>query len=279
MTMLEDYWLPRREGGRGTEVTTLPAGQNLGEMDDVLYFQKKLYRSLNVPVDRIEQENTAFNIGRSSEITREEVKFSKFVSRLRRKFSALFIKILERQLILKGVVTLEDWNEISKDMKIDFTSDGFFSELKDNEILSGRIDVYNNMMPLIGKYYSNEWVQKNILRQTDEDMEEQRSKIIEEQEDEIFNPPMMDDGSIGTGAPNGGSGGVVAGGGGASSGGQDDSSKKLIDAQNTYERLINKDNKSLQDMAKLKSASQIIAKSGGGKAKQILQKYKSGVKL
>ena len=280
MTMLEDYWLPRREGGRGTEVTTLPAGQNLGEMDDVLYFQKKLYRSLNVPVDRIEQENTAFNIGRSSEITREEVKFSKFVSRLRRKFSALFIKILERQLILKGVVTLEDWNEISKDMKIDFTSDGFFSELKDNEILSGRIDVYNNMMPLIGKYYSNEWVQKNILKQTDEDMEEQRSKILEEQEDEIFNPPMMDDGSMGTGASGGGSGGgVAATGGSVPSGGQDDSSKKLIDAQNTYERLINKDNKSLQDMAKLKSASQIIAKSGGGKAKQILQKYKSGVKL
>jgi hypothetical protein len=250
-------------------------------MDDVLYFQKKLYRSLNVPVDRIEQENTAFNIGRSSEITREEVKFSKFVSRLRRKFSALFIKILERQLILKGVVTLEDWNEISKDMKIDFTSDGFFSELKDNEILSGRIDVYNNMMPLIGKYYSNEWVQKNILKQTDEDMEEQRSKILEEQEDEIFNPPMMDDGSTGTDASGGGGGGggVAAAGGSPPSGGQDDSSKKLIDAQNTYERLINKDNKSLQDMAKLKSASQIIAKSGGGKAKQILQKYKSGVKL
>jgi hypothetical protein len=134
-------------------------------------------------------------------------------------------------------------------------------------------------MPLIGKYYSNEWVQKNILRQTDEDMEEQRSKILEEQEDEIFNPPMMDDGSMGTDASGNGGGGVAATGGSAPSGGQDDSSKKLVDAQNTYERLINKDNKSLQDMAKLKSASQIIAKSGGGKAKQILQKYKSGVKL
>jgi hypothetical protein len=133
------------------------------------------------------------------------------------------------------------------------------------------------MMPLIGKYYSNEWVQKNILRQTDEDMEEQRSKILEEQEDEIFNPPMMDDGSTETDASGGGD--VPATGGSAPSGGQDDSSKKLVDAQSTYERLINKDNKSLQDMAKLKSASQIIAKSGDGRAKQILQKYKSGVKL
>jgi hypothetical protein len=275
MTMLEDYWLPRREGGRGTEVTTLPAGQNLGEMEDVLYFQKKLYRSLNVPVSRIEQENTAFNIGRSSEITREEVKFAKFVSRLRRKFSSLFLKILERQLVLKGVVTIEDWNNICKDMKIDFTNDGFFTELKDNEILSSRIDVYNNMMPLIGKYYSNEWIQKNILRQTDEDIEEQRAKIIEEQEDEIFNPPMMDDGSMGGGAPD--SGGAAPTQAAPSDG--DDGSKKLVDAQNTYQRLINKDNKSLQDMAKLKSASQIIAKSGGGKAKQILQKYQRGVKL
>ncbi len=275
MTMLEDYWLPRREGGRGTEVTTLPAGQNLGEMEDVLYFQKKLYRSLNVPVSRIEQENTAFNIGRSSEITREEVKFAKFVSRLRRKFSSLFLKILERQLVLKGVVTIEDWNNICKDMKIDFTNDGFFTELKDNEILSSRIDVYNNIMPLIGKYYSNEWIQKNILKQTDEDIEEQRAKIIEEQEDEIFNPPMMDDGSMGGGAPD--SGGAAPTQAAPSDG--DDGSKKLVDAQNTYQRLINKDNKSLQDMAKLKSASQIIAKSGGGKAKQILQKYQRGVKL
>lgn len=274
MTMLEDYWLPRREGGRGTEVTTLPAGQNLGEMEDVLYFQKKLYRSLNVPVSRIEQENTAFNIGRSSEITREEVKFAKFVSRLRRKFSALFLKLLERQLVLKGVVTIEDWNNIYKDMKVDFTNDGFFTELKDNEILSSRIDVYNNMMPLIGKYYSNEWVQKNILKQTDEDIEEQRAKIIEEQEDEIFNPPMMDDGSMGGGAPDS-SGAALP----AQAASDDDKSKKLVDAQNTYQRLINKDNKSLQDMAKLKSASQIIAKSGGGKAKQILQKYQGGVKL
>jgi hypothetical protein len=275
MTMLEDYWLPRREGGRGTEVTTLPAGQNLGEMDDVLYFQKKLYRSLNVPVSRIEQENTAFNIGRSSEITREEVKFGKFVSRLRRKFSGLFFKLLERQLVLKGVITIEDWNNICKDMKIDFTNDGFFTELKDNEILSSRIDIYNNIIPLIGVYYSNEWVQKNILKQTDEDIEEQRAKIIEEQEDEIFNPPMMDDGTM---DPSAGGGSAQQTGGGAPVQ-QDDGSKKLIDAQNTYQRLINKDNKSLQDMAKLKSASQIIAKSGGGKAKQVLQKYQSGVKL
>lgn len=274
MTMLEDYWLPRREGGRGTEVTTLPAGQNLGEMDDVLYFQKRLYRSLNVPVSRIDQENTAFNIGRSSEITREEVKFAKFISRLRRKFSVLMLKLLEKQLVLKGVVTIEDWNSISKDMKIDFTNDGFFTELKDNEILSSRIDVYNNIMPLIGKYYSNEWVQKNILKQTDEDIEQQRAKIIEEQDDEIFNPPMMEDGT-----PVSADGGSAPAGGGPAPSEQDDGSKKLIDAQNTYQRLINKDNKSLQDMAKLKSASQIIAKSGGGKAKQILQKYQSGVKL
>jgi hypothetical protein len=272
MTMLEDYWLPRREGGRGTEVTTLPAGQNLGEMEDVLYFQKKLYRSLNVPVSRIEQENTGFNLGRSSEITREEVKFSKFISRLRRKFSSLFLSLLEKQLVLKGVMTIEEWKVYSKQITFDFTNDGFFRELKDAEILNARIATYSAIAPLINKYYSNAWVRKNILQQTREDIDEMNQQIMAEADDPILNPPMMDDGS-GNLVPN-----PSAAGGGQPANDSGDQSK-LTQATNTYQRLINKDNKSLQDQAKLKSASQIIAKSGDPRAKQILQKYNAGVKL
>lgn len=273
MTMLEDYWLPRREGGRGTEVTTLPAGQNLGEMEDVLYFQKKLYRSLNVPVSRLEQENTGFNLGRSSEITREEVKFAKFISRLRRKFSTLFLSLLEKQLVLKGIMTIEEWKAYSKVITFDFANDGFFKELKDNEITVARLETYNAIAPLIGKYYSHAWVRKNILQQTREDIDELNQEIMAEQMDPILNPPMVDDGS-GNLVPNPASIQNVQ-----PSGGGDADSGKLTQATNTYQRLINKDNKSLQDQAKLKSASQIIAKSGDPRAKQILQKYNSGVKL
>lgn len=274
MTMLEDYWLPRREGGRGTEVTTLPAGQNLGEMDDVLYFQKKLYRSLNVPVSRIEQENTGFNIGRSSEITREEVKFAKFVSRLRRKFSSLFLGLLEKQVVLKGIMTIEEWQVYSKQITFDFANDGFFKELKDNEIAIARIETYNGIAPLIGKYYSHSWVRKNILQQTKEDIDEMNQEIIAEQSDPILNPPMIDDGS-GNAIPNPNSSQNIQTGDTGSGG----DSSKLTQATTAYQRLINKDNKSLEDQAKLKSASQIIAKSGDPRAKQILQKYNTGVKL
>ena len=155
MTMLEDYWLPRREGGKGTEITTLPAGQNLGEMDDVLYFQKKLYRALNVPVSRLEAE-TGFAIGRASEISRDEIKFQKFIARLRLKFSQLFEKCLEKQLILKGVITPDDWPALRREIRFDYVTDSHFSELKDLEIFREQISAINDVDPYLGKLFSFE---------------------------------------------------------------------------------------------------------------------------
>lgn len=171
MSMLEDFWLPRREGGRGTEITTLPGGENLGQIDDIVYFQKKLYKSLNVPVNRLEQE-AQFSLGRSSEITRDELKFQKFLGRLRKKFSTLFIDLLKTQLILKGVVTEDEWKEFSQDIAIDYIKDTHFSELKDSEILRERLGTLREMDEYVGKYYSAEWVRKNVLMQTEEDIEE-----------------------------------------------------------------------------------------------------------
>ena len=191
MTMLEDYWLPRREGGRGTEITTLPGGQNLGEMTDVEYFQKKLYESLNVPVSRLQSDN-AFNMGRASEITRDEVKFSKLIDRLRARFNHVFIKTLEKQLVLKGIITTEDWKSIAPFLDFIYARDNFFAELKDAEILRERMTTVQQMMQegIIGKYYSHHWVRVNILKQTDEDMEQLDREIIEEQNNPILNPPM-----------------------------------------------------------------------------------------
>jgi hypothetical protein len=171
MSMLEDYWLPRREGGRGTEIATLDGGQNLGEMEDVEYFKKKLYKSLNVPSTRLEADN-GFNMGRSAEITRDEVKFSKFVYRLKRKFSELFLSLLRVQLVLKGVITEEDWQSIVQDIDFDFKKDSFYAELKEAEILKERMDVLNSMDEYIGKYYSVEYIRKNVLKQSDIDREE-----------------------------------------------------------------------------------------------------------
>lgn len=170
MTMLEDFWLPRREGGRGTEITTLPGGQNLGEMTDVEYFQKKLYQSLNVPLSRLEP-GEGFNIGRSSEITRDELKFHRFVERLRRRFNLLFMKVLERQLLLKSVITSEDWVEFADKIRFNYTRDNYFAELKETEILNERLNALQQIDPFVGKYYSVEWVRKNVLRQSDEEIE------------------------------------------------------------------------------------------------------------
>ena len=180
MTMLEDYWLPRREGNRGTEITTLPAGQNLGEMDDVLYFQKRLYDSLNVPISRLNSGQSGFNLGRSAEITRDEVKFTKFVGRLRRRFSQLLLKALEKQLILKGVVSEEDWPEISNKLNFDFHIDNHFEEFKEAEVISNRINILNQIQPYIGKYYSDEWIRKNVLHQSDEEILEMMQQMTEE---------------------------------------------------------------------------------------------------
>ena len=195
MTMLEDFWFPRREGGKGTEVTTLPAGQNLGELSDVQYFQKKLYQSLHVPFSRLQNADNPFDVGRSTQISRDEVKFAKFVNRLRLRFSSLFLKCLERQLILKGITTSSDWEEISQNIRFDYAKDNFFAELKETEILQSRINVLNTVVPYAGKYYSHEWIRKNILRQTDEDIEQMDEEISEEMDDPRFAPPL--EGSMG----------------------------------------------------------------------------------
>ena len=186
MTMLEDYWFPRRDGTRGTEVQTLPAGQNLGEMQDVEYFEKKLYESLGVPVGRLKPETSAFNIGRSAEITRDEVKFFKQVQRLRLKFSQLFVKILERQLILKGITTSEDWNSFVSLIKFNYAQDNHYEELKQSEIMKERMNTLQLMKDYVGLYYSNQWVRENLLKQTEEEINTINDQIIEERDDEIY---------------------------------------------------------------------------------------------
>ena len=193
MTMLEDFWLPRREGGRGTEITTLPGGQNLGEMEDVDYFRKKLYKSLNVPITRMEAESQ-FNMGRSSEITRDELKFTKFIKRLRNKFSDLFDGLLEIQLVLKGVVTRAEWKEMKNQMYYDFMNDNHFEELKNAEIMTERLRLANEIDPLIGKFYSLRWVRKNILQMSEEDMKDIDKEIAAESES-MEEPEDGDEGS------------------------------------------------------------------------------------
>ena len=188
LTMLEDYWLPRREGGRGTEITTLPGGQNLGELDDVIYFQKKLYESLNVPVSRLDQENQ-FSLGRASEITRDELKFAKFISRLRMKFSEIFFIILEKQLLLKGIMTKSEWNDVKDKIYFDYIQDNHFAELKDAEIMQNRLTVLADVDQFAGKYFSDDWIKKNVLRMTEDEIEDIEKEIEaegggEEEDDE-----------------------------------------------------------------------------------------------
>lgn len=190
MSMLEDFYLPRREGGRGTEITTLSGGENLGQIEDVQFFQKKLYRALNVPVSRLEQESS-FTIGRASEISREEVKFQKFVDRLRKKFSYMLISALRVQLILKGVITSDDWDDIEESINVDFNEDNYFSELKEFEILRERLEMAQQMEDLVGKYVSNEYVRRVVLKQSDEDIET-LNKQIEAEKAEGENDEDMD---------------------------------------------------------------------------------------
>ena len=176
MSMLEDFWLPRREGGRGTEITTLPGGQNLGEITDIEYFKKKLYRALNVPPSRMDGEG-GFNLGRSSEILRDELKFTKFVARLRKRFSNMFNDMLRTQLILKNIVTPEDWEVMSEHIQYDFLYDNHFSELKESELMQERLGLVETAQPYVGKYYSQDYVRRKILRQTDEEILEQDQLI------------------------------------------------------------------------------------------------------
>ena len=179
MSMMEDFWLPRREGGRGTEITTLPGGQNLGELSDIEYFQKKLYRSLAVPESRIAADG-GFNLGRSSEILRDELKFAKFVGRLRKRFANMFTDMLKTQLILKNIVSVEDWDEISDHIQYDFIYDNQFAELKESELMSERLGILASIEPYIGKYYSNDYVRRKVLRQTDAEIIEIDKQIQQE---------------------------------------------------------------------------------------------------
>jgi hypothetical protein len=190
MSMLEDFWLPRREGGRGTEITTLPGGQNLGEITDIEYFKKKLYRSLNVPPSRMDGEG-GFNLGRSSEILRDELKFTKFVSRLRKRFSNMFNDMLRTQLILKNIITPEDWDVMNEHIQYDFLYDNHFSELKDAELLNERLNMVATAEPYVGKYFSQDYVRRKILRQTDIEILEQDALIKKEIKDGVIPDPSI----------------------------------------------------------------------------------------
>ena len=192
MSMLEDFWLPRREGGRGTEISTLPGGQNLGELEDVKYFQKKLYRALNVPESRLEAAESSFNLGRSAEITRDEVKFQKFITRLRKRFSDMFNDLLKTQLVLKGVIELEEWDEIKESIQYDYIADNYFSELKEKEILNERLALLQQMDPLAGRYFSLDYLRRQVLKQTDEEIREIDKQMAKEiQEGKLIDPMSM----------------------------------------------------------------------------------------
>jgi len=184
LSMLEDFWLPRREGSKGTEITTLPGGANLGELEDVKYFEKKLYKALGVPVGRLDQQQQGFTLGKSNEITRDELKFTKFVQRLRNKFSTLFDDLLRVQLILKKVCTEEEWKAFKEEIYYDYLKDNNFTELKEAELITNRILLLQYVDPFVGRYYSKEWVRKNVLKQTDEDIAEIDEQIANEQAEE-----------------------------------------------------------------------------------------------
>jgi len=270
MTMLEDYWLPRREGGRGTEVTTLPGGQTLGEMDDVLYFQKKLYQTLNVPVNRLNSD-ALFSLGRATEVTRDEVKFSRLIARLRSRFSTLFTHVLEKQLVLKEVMSIEDWQLIESKIKYKYAKDNYFTELKDAEVLQNRTQLMMTMEQggLLGKYYSHQWARRNILQQSDDDIEEQDKEInieinsgdprwmsSEQQQQEMMGQQnqqaMMDDQQSSDNDADGDKSSTDL-----------DKAEKLRQAELTVKQLKQKgaDNRTIQDESKYKSALQIVARN------------------
>jgi hypothetical protein len=182
LSMMEDFWLPRREGGKGTEITTLPGGQNLGELEDVKYFEKKLYKSLNVPVSRLDPNSSGFSLGRVGEITRDELKFSKFVGRLRSKFSDLFDQCLRAQCVLKGICTAEEWNEFKEHIHYNFIKDNNFTELKEAELMQQRLTLLGAVDPYTGRYFSQAWIQRNVLRLNDDEIKVMQDEIEEEKE-------------------------------------------------------------------------------------------------
>jgi hypothetical protein len=188
LSMMEDFWLPRREGGKGTEIATLPGGQNLGELEDVKYFEKKLYKALNVPVSRLNPESSGFTLGRTNEITRDELKFAKFVDRMRNKFSGLFEQAMRIQCVLKGICTAEEWDEMKEHIYYDFIKDNNFTELKDAELMKERLGLLSQVDPYTGRYFSQSWIQRNVLRLTDDEIKEMQSEIDEERENGLGLP-------------------------------------------------------------------------------------------
>jgi hypothetical protein len=188
LSMMEDFWLPRREGGKGTEITTLPGGQNLGELEDVKYFEKKLYKALNVPVSRLNPELNGFSLGRSGEITRDELKFAKFVDRMRNKFSDLFEQALRVQCVLKGICTAEEWAEMKEHIYYDFIKDNNFSELKDAELMTNRLQLLGSVDPYTGRYFSQLWIQRNVLRLSDDEIEMMDKEINQEKKEGLGVP-------------------------------------------------------------------------------------------
>jgi hypothetical protein len=191
-SLLEDFWLPRREGGKGTEIGTLPGGENLGQIDDILYFQKRLYKALNVPLNRLAEEQP-FSLGRTTEISRDELKFQKFIDRLRTKFSSLFKDILKIQLILKGVIMPEDWDWMQNDINVDYVRDNHFSELKEMEVMRERIDTLNTVSNYVGVFFSKSWAMKNILQMNDEDIQQMAAEMQAEMPAQPEEPEMEDE--------------------------------------------------------------------------------------
>jgi len=278
--MLEDYRHPRREGGRGTEGTTIPGGQTRVQMDDVLYFQKKFLNTLNVPVSRLNSD-ALYSIGRATEITRDELKFGRFIVRLRSRFSNLFLEMLKKQLVLKGITTPEDWQEFAPDIKFDFAKDNYFTELKDAEIASGRVELARNFQDMAGKYYSHNWIRKNVLKQTDEDIKEQDVFIGKEnqtQDPRWINPTIISNEQMAEQAamakqqmqmqqqglgPDGQPLQPGTEGTGTAQGAEQ--AKLMQDVQNAeiivkQMKALGKENRTMADEAKYKKAVQIIAK-------------------
>ena len=262
MTMLEDYWLPRREGGRGTEVTTLAGGQNLSQMDDVVYFQKKFLQTLNVPVSRLNNDSV-YTIGRATEITRDEIKFARYITRLRSRFSMLFYRMLEKQLILKGIITPEDWKVMSSQIRFDFSHDNYFSELKEAEITQARLSLARDYQDMTEKYVSHEWVRRQILRQTDEDIVEQDAQIARESQsgEARWINPMIQQNAQAAQPPDDGS----QQGGDQAPEDESTNQKKqdVINAMTYIKQMKEKgvNNRSMQEQSKYKAAVQIVAKN------------------
>ena len=265
MTMLEDYWIPRRADGSGTRVENLAAGKTLGELEDILYFQKQLYNALNVPVARINPD-APFMLGRTNEVSRDEIKFDKFITRLRQGFSQLFIKALERQIVLKGYMTIEEWDQIKTDIKFEYARDNHFAELKDAEILAGRLQTLAMVQPFIGMYFSHKWVRRNILKQTDEDIELMTMEISQEMADPLYQMAAMQQQQAEGGGDEQQQQGDVTGEGQSQAGDSENKAEyaqaeKLDKAKHIVQALKDVKNKTPKELSKLRSAAQVLSKN------------------